>query len=175
MTERMQRYVDYLNSDEWYALRQRKFSEVGKACQCCPNTTMIRVHHIHYKNLTDCELIDLAVLCEPCHNILHLALKKLRLEPDDAELPEIIKLINQYKETPSFFAREATIKARRRQQHIDNSTRSTFKTQPFISKRDKKILKKLIGRFQSCGYRPEMAKEVRDMLDYFITAKTLRA
>lgn len=75
MTARMTRYLAYLNSSHWANLREQKFKEVGKTCQHCQSCSKIRVHHIRYHELTDVPTSDLLVLCEPCHDLLHVAVK----------------------------------------------------------------------------------------------------
>ena len=91
-------YEEYLKSDHWKALRQAKFQEVGKACQTCPSTTkIIHVHHIRYRELTDCTTADLAVLCKDCHDLLHFAGQVFKCGTIDVELDGIKRMLSDIK------------------------------------------------------------------------------
>lgn len=89
MTDRYQRYSEYLQSEHWGVLRSAKFMQVGKACQICRYDDRIHCHHIRYKELYDCTVADLVVLCEACHNDFHKACRKLNIDPLEKELLEI--------------------------------------------------------------------------------------
>lgn len=62
----------YLKSDHWKSLRLEKLASTGAACCRCEHIDPSNdVHHLNYKNLWDVELMDLVVLCRPCHKKVH--------------------------------------------------------------------------------------------------------
>jgi HNH endonuclease len=73
-------YTDYLKSDHWRELRQKFFrsklvkrDKNGKIrCEACQSTDKrFNVHHRTYKRIGAERLIDLAILCEDCHERAH--------------------------------------------------------------------------------------------------------
>lgn len=93
-------YNKYINSSEWFKLRQKKFTQDGKICAVCTSKIVIHVHHIRYKNLTDCILDDLLVLCARCHSDLHFFAKLWSIDLIGYELPQIKMLIDDLVLTP---------------------------------------------------------------------------
>lgn len=89
MTERYKRYSEYLQSEHWSVLRSAKFMVAGRYCQVCKYGDLLHVHHIRYKNLYDCTVSDLVVLCEACHNDFHNACRKFGIDPEEKGLTEI--------------------------------------------------------------------------------------
>lgn len=65
------RYQVYVRTLHWQELRRNKLKEVGKVCRVCKSSKDLEVHHINYKNLYDCVLSNLDVLCHTCHNSHH--------------------------------------------------------------------------------------------------------
>lgn len=61
----------YLNSSHWKELRKKKYSEVGRKCECCGYTKTLQVHHVNYRDIYDVETSDLKVLCDLCHRTEH--------------------------------------------------------------------------------------------------------
>ena len=65
-------YREYLESDHWKALRIRAMRYHGIACALCGYESRSNdVHHVKYRNLTDCSVRDLRVLCRECHEMTH--------------------------------------------------------------------------------------------------------
>lgn len=61
----------YLNSAEWWKLRDQRMVLAGYKCECCGSTWMLQCHHIDYSMLTK-ELIEhLRILCIDCHQYQH--------------------------------------------------------------------------------------------------------
>lgn len=87
-------YSEYIATEHWANLREMKFIQVGRFCQVCHTPNKLHVHHIHYRELYDCSVNDLAVLCERCHDTLHRQLKKKCLKSNEVELTQIILLVN---------------------------------------------------------------------------------
>lgn len=74
-TGRFKRYIDYMDSDHWRELRAKALA-LQKCCLACGKDRSLHVHHITYREFYDCELYDLAVLCEGCHDLLHRLQRK---------------------------------------------------------------------------------------------------
>lgn len=171
MTEKKRIYLAYLESDEWKALKKKKFSEVGRICQNCTcgvGVIPIHVHHIRYRNLIDCLTTDLVVLCQDCHDTLHVALKAKQLQPEDAELPRIRELISWYKSTPESEKRLQRI-AERKQYRSLNPRKPRKPRRHKECKKGRNALKKAIRIFQHGGYKREAAivlmEEIKKFLD----------
>lgn len=71
------RYLSYLKTLNWDALRTACFQVHGKKCKYCGRTKALQCHHLRYKNLTDCNTNDVIPICEPCHDDFHKELAKL--------------------------------------------------------------------------------------------------
>jgi hypothetical protein len=76
-------YYAYLKSEHWRDLRLRKLAQ-SPWCEVCARTRDRQVHHLRYRNLFDCELIDLMTLCYECHRDFHLAQENLGWTINDA-------------------------------------------------------------------------------------------
>lgn len=73
---RREKYIAYLKTPHWKDLRNEKFKHNGhENCEVCSSHTRISVHHVYYKNLTDCTVHDLVALCWQCHEIFHAGSK----------------------------------------------------------------------------------------------------
>ncbi len=129
MKAKYREYLAYLESEHWKALRKLKLDATGRICQCCGKRGKIHVHHIRYRKYYDCTLDDLAVLNEDCHNDFHFALKMKKDKPENYELPQIIALIQWYRDTKEHEKRQAEIKKRRRTKHeyYERVPRNRFK------------------------------------------------
>lgn len=87
----------YIESAEWYQLRDRKFAEAGKYCRGCGALHNLRVHHIIYRKvLSEAILSDLLVLCEGCHTALHRAIKTLELHIKDVTEVNLSETLREY-------------------------------------------------------------------------------
>ena len=69
-----QEYQEYMESDAWRDLRNRKYTENGYRCQACGvkynDTSCLEVHHTHYDSFTFEDTSDLLVLCLLCHDVI---------------------------------------------------------------------------------------------------------
>lgn len=65
------KYKRYLLSDKWRKIRKKALEFYGNNCCKCGNKFNLQVHHRDYKNLYKENMIDLLVLCEPCHHEEH--------------------------------------------------------------------------------------------------------
>jgi 5-methylcytosine-specific restriction endonuclease McrA len=64
-------YANFLNSDFWRDLTQRKKQSIGK-CEECGATESLESHHVFYRgDWFDTQLEDLKVLCASCHSKTH--------------------------------------------------------------------------------------------------------
>jgi len=88
-------YIEYINSVEWKAVRQRAFQHYGKKCTKCGSETLLHVHHNTYKNFKNEQMKDLNVLCEVCHMALHDRIKKVTIVRLNKKLKSIDKKTNK--------------------------------------------------------------------------------
>jgi hypothetical protein len=62
--------TEYLKSEHWAELRQRKLA-ASPVCEVCGSRIRVEPHHLRYKNLYDVELDDLKTLCRKHHREEH--------------------------------------------------------------------------------------------------------
>lgn len=74
-------YKDYLKSDHWKSLRNRKLSHSKRRCAICGSKERLEVHHLQYKNIFDVDLTDLRILCNRCHKLYHELKKSGSVKP----------------------------------------------------------------------------------------------
>ena len=113
MNEQYKQYLTYLKSDHWFALRRDALLTYGRRCDNCHNTKRLHVHHRSYRQLFDCSVADLQILCEVCHNDFHLACKKLNLINDGMDNAEVRRTIQQFRQTEAWRKREAKLERKR--------------------------------------------------------------
>ncbi len=73
-----ERYLAYLASREWRAMRVRVVAETGDWCKRCgvkgpsllPGARTLDVHHLTYARLGREETDDLMLLCRGCHDAI---------------------------------------------------------------------------------------------------------
>lgn len=77
-------YLEYLKSEHWSLVRKRFFrsklvsrNSSGKLCceGCGKSDIKLSVHHRTYKRLGRERLIDLALVCDDCHTLIHTSYK----------------------------------------------------------------------------------------------------
>lgn len=174
-------YADYINTSEhWKQLRIEKFNQVGRKCQCCGSERSIHVHHINYKNFTDCDISDLAVLCRPCHQLFHEALKVVLKEPSDYPTTgSTVSLIIWYRGSPqasrdsaSRNARKAYRKEQKRKRHAYRETLNQIFTRCRRSQRRAEDIRECITSLQLLiGDTPTSAPDMAGLiLNYDATA-----
>lgn len=92
-------YEKYLDSTHWQNLRQEKF-KTAPNCQNCGSDKYLHVHHIRYRNLIDCVVGDLVVLCVYCHKDFHKGVVRQCKKISECELPQIKEVIQFYRKHP---------------------------------------------------------------------------
>jgi phage terminase large subunit GpA-like protein len=65
------RYLSYLRSPAWFALRKQHFARYGEWCKACGSTQKIHLHHKTYENLGRELMSELVALCDLCHRAVH--------------------------------------------------------------------------------------------------------
>lgn len=66
-------YKEYLQTNEWNDIKQKKLKQAGYRCQVCnKNDIELNVHHRTYENRGNEHFSDLIVLCKDCHSLYHL-------------------------------------------------------------------------------------------------------
>lgn len=159
MSEKFDRYKEYLKSESWHILKQEKFCQVGKACQACEGFGFIHVHHIRYKNLIDCTVDDLAVLCEQCHNALHRVSKRKGFDLDGLELEQIKVILDAYRKTYDFAKRQGRIKPSRKH----NKPKV-----PHLSKAGKSIIRRGFSAVKQAKWTVESAVKFSTELNEYL-------
>lgn len=66
-----QKYIDYLNSDEWKYFRKKALNHFDNQCGLCTSTIALQLHHKTYKNLFNETFADVIPLCRKCHKLHH--------------------------------------------------------------------------------------------------------
>lgn len=69
--DRRKQYIEYINSPEWRAFREKAFDFHGRNCATCGSKHDLHVHHKHYKTFMRETVGDVMILCEPCHMDVH--------------------------------------------------------------------------------------------------------
>jgi len=72
-TKRKREYLEYLQSEEWFAIRDKAFEFHGRICLDCSTKRNLQIHHLRYPRVFGQEDIekDLCVLCKKCHDKRH--------------------------------------------------------------------------------------------------------
>jgi len=65
-TKRKREYLEYLQSEEWFAIRDKAFEFHGRICLDCSTKRNLQIHHLRYPRVFGQEDIekDLCVLCK---------------------------------------------------------------------------------------------------------------
>lgn len=169
MTDKFKQYIDYLDSLHWSNLRDLKFLEVGRRCQHCGDSRKIEVHHVHYRNYTDCTTADLIVFCQKCHSDLHLALKIKRLQVDDADMDIAKSLIVEYRASPAAAQRAkfraATTSERALKKQERKERKAGLRHDPNkLSKREYREIKRAFVALQNTGLQIDKARILLNVL-----------
>lgn len=69
--EHKKRYLEYLQSNEWFAKRAKVLDRDQYICQGCLSKTATQVHHLTYDNVFNEFLWQLVSICEECHKRKH--------------------------------------------------------------------------------------------------------
>ena len=69
--DRKTRYAEYLDSDQWRALRERVFRRAGGTCEGCGLHPATQVHHLTYAHIFSEFLFELVAVCDDCHRLTH--------------------------------------------------------------------------------------------------------
>lgn len=64
---RTQFYLNYIQSDKWYAKRAKIIEKRGYVCESCSSTHQLQLHHLTYDRLGHELDEDLLLLCKACH------------------------------------------------------------------------------------------------------------
>lgn len=65
------KYLEYLKSKEWKAIRVKLFQLRGRKCEECDATRFLQIHHKTYIRLYHEKMDDLQILCRECHKAEH--------------------------------------------------------------------------------------------------------
>ena len=80
-----EKYLQYLQSEEWNKKRAERLRIDGKRCVACGSAgntqNYLTVHHLHYKTIFHENVYtDLVTLCRSCHGIFHAGLNR-KIDP----------------------------------------------------------------------------------------------
>lgn len=65
----MDDYSNYLKSDHWKIMREKRLSIDNYKCQLCGTKKDLRVHHLRYNDLDNVD--TLLTVCDKCHRDIH--------------------------------------------------------------------------------------------------------
>lgn len=71
VSDKKQKYLDYLKSKEWREFRIKALDHFGNQCGLCTSTQNLQLHHRTYKNLFNETFDDVIPLCRKCHKRHH--------------------------------------------------------------------------------------------------------
>ena len=71
MTNKRYKYIQYMNSFQWRALRLKVINRDDRKCRCCDTRKNLTVHHLTYDRFMNEKMDDLITLCETCHKRVH--------------------------------------------------------------------------------------------------------
>jgi hypothetical protein len=95
-----ERYLEYLKSDHWRSLREKAWAKYGHRCFFHPHRTFqVDIHHVEYRNWTDCTVNDVVPLCRECHEKAHQDeswLKATKLAHENRNQPKEQRISNPY-------------------------------------------------------------------------------
>jgi len=98
-------YDDYLQTPEWRRRRDRSLSLAGWTCTRCDAQRTLRVHHRTYERRGQELDTDLEVLCQTCHEGLHV-------DEQRAALPGVfVSLVSDALKTETFTHMEDLVEA----------------------------------------------------------------
>ena len=71
-------YREYLSGEHWKELKQRYLrSGYPRKCYCCGSRKDLALHHVTYKRVGFEKLSDLKMVCERCHESIHVRVKSI--------------------------------------------------------------------------------------------------
>lgn len=82
LTEGQKKYREYLKSEHWEKLKEKKKKKQRKTCPGCALVRPLQLHHMFYRGApTNTEPYDLMWLCDGCHKVFH-ELHGLQVPPE---------------------------------------------------------------------------------------------
>jgi 5-methylcytosine-specific restriction endonuclease McrA len=91
-------YADYLETPEWWLVRECALDAAGFRCEVCNTDADLNVHHRTYRRRGEELLEDVTVLCRGCHQRFHDASE---LASDSGTSPPLRRVRMQLPERPS--------------------------------------------------------------------------
>lgn len=71
ITERRERYLAYLRTDQWQERRRLVLTRADGICEGCGVNAATQAHHLTYEHLGNEFLWELKAVCESCHERVH--------------------------------------------------------------------------------------------------------
>lgn len=86
----------FLKSEKWSNVRLEALAREGGKCEICKEESIHNdAHHIWYpKEIYDTKAHQLAVLCRPCHNFLHVMLPECKTNIESDGIAQWLKYKN---------------------------------------------------------------------------------
>jgi len=70
-------YRRYLRSKKWARKRVKVMKRFNYTCaKCGAKNARFNVHHLTYKHIYNERIYELILLCESCHNAIHITMQK---------------------------------------------------------------------------------------------------
>lgn len=76
-------YAEYLDTDHWHQCSQEALTRAGHKCALCGSPERLVIHHNTYDLFHETPA-DTCVLCAPCHEAHHEAVKARSFVPKEA-------------------------------------------------------------------------------------------
>lgn len=120
-----EKYLEYLQSEHWCALRQKALNRDEFRCVICGEDRRLQVHHLRYaEDLREVPMGWLMTLCEPCHKMVHRYLKaegqRIRYwDPRDARHHLVERFRGRFGHTPSDIRRGPCMGDERRKKILE--------------------------------------------------------
>lgn len=89
------KYEKYLQSSHWRQLKKLRANEVGDNCEACLSSKWRHGHHVNYRELYDCGIEDILLLCSPCHGHIHSYLDVNALLSSDVSADLTLAIIRE--------------------------------------------------------------------------------
>lgn len=76
-------YAEYLRTQHWRTLRQKRIDADGGVCALCGSPMGLQVHHLTYEALGKEDICDLITLCFECHGKVHALNDQMQKEMEE--------------------------------------------------------------------------------------------
>ena len=148
----------YLKSEQWQSVRLEALAREGGKCQICGEESISNdAHHIWYPdNIYQTTSRHLAVLCRPCHDLLHVLLPECKHNDEERGMHEWLK----FQQAVGFWIHRKRERFQEDGAPVDVTPRRLRDALKLMTKKRQETLN-LLGRYkQRFGVQKEWEKAV---------------